>query len=90
MQESPSTKEHPMTDPYRIVDVSAAPQAMRPTGDREGVLRPLLWVLLVISLAGNVVVASAGLNVFIGAGFGALVLVFGTALVVHHFRNRRS
>ena len=79
-----------MTDLYRIDDVSQAPQAVRPTGDHTGALRPLLWVLLVISLTGNVVASAASLSVFVGAGFGLLVLTFGTALAVHHYRHRRS
>jgi hypothetical protein len=87
---SPPTKEHTMTDPYRIADIPAAPQAMRPTGDHKGVLRPLLWVLLVISATGNVVASGAGLDVLVGVGFGLLTLTFGTALAVHHYRNRRS
>lgn len=51
--------------------------------------RPVLWVLLVISAAANIVTSTSNLNVLIGIGFGLLTLAFGGALVLHHHRNRR-
>jgi len=48
-----------------------------------------LWLVLVVSLAANVVSSAIGLNVFIGSGFGLVALASGVALVVHHYRHRR-
>ncbi|GAB2934852.1 hypothetical protein [Streptomyces heilongjiangensis] len=64
--------------------VSASPPAVRASGPR-----PLLWLLLVVSLACNVVSSTAGYTwLGIGAGLGALAS--GTALIAHHYRHRRS
>lgn len=49
----------------------------------------MLWLLLVISAAGNVVTSNAGVNVMIGIGFGAVTVACGVALGVHHYRHRR-
>jgi hypothetical protein len=78
-----------MTDPYRIIEPSGTPQAMPPTRDGGGVVRPLLWLVLVISLAGNVVTSSMSISAFIGIGFGLLTLSCGVALVVDHYRRGR-
>ncbi|HTI22103.1 MAG TPA: hypothetical protein VL652_14000 [Kutzneria sp.] len=50
--------------------------------------RIILWVLLLISAVGNVVMSASGLHVLIGIGFGLLTLGFATALVVDHRRRR--
>jgi len=50
--------------------------------------RIVLWVLLLISAVGNVVMSASGLHVLVGIGFGLLTLGFGTALVVDHRRRR--
>jgi hypothetical protein len=52
-------------------------------------VRPLLWVLLVISLTGNAVTSTAGVNVAISAGFGAVALACIVGLIVHHYQHRR-
>jgi hypothetical protein len=78
--EAPERKEYTVTDPYRIPDT--------PPAHRGGV-RPLLWLLLVISAAANAVASTTGVNVFVGAGFGLITLACATALIVHHYRNRR-
>ncbi|MFF7653194.1 hypothetical protein ACFZCY_25785 [Streptomyces sp. NPDC007983] len=79
-------------DPYRGF---AAPQAPRPErsgdGDGTGLVRPVLWLLLVVFAVANMVTSSVGgLNVFVGIGFGLATLACGIALVVHHRRQRRS
>ncbi|MGH3379920.1 MAG: hypothetical protein ACRDP6_34840 [Actinoallomurus sp.] len=75
-----------MTDVYRITD---GPDSPPPATARKGILRPMLWLLLVIGAAGNVVTSSAGLSVFLSAAFGLVTLGLGTALAVHHYRGRR-
>jgi hypothetical protein len=75
-----------VTDPYRIFD--SPPRPTQHASTRGAAVRPLLWLLLVISAAANVVASTADL-VFVGAGFGVVTLVCAAALVVHHYRRRR-
>ena len=59
------------------------------TGDRPGgMLRPLLWFVLVVSAALNAVFSSTGQHILVGAGFGLVTLASVTALIVHHYRHR--
>jgi hypothetical protein len=78
--------EQAMTDPYRIGETSDRPQAIRSPGS---IMRPVLWVLLVISGACNVVTSSMNISVLIGIAFGLFTLACGAALVVDHYRRRR-
>ena len=55
-----------------------------------GVLRPVLWLLLIVSAAANATVSAAGANVLAGIGFGLITLACATALVVHHYRHREQ
>jgi hypothetical protein len=80
------SKEHIMTtDPYRITEAPQAP----PPGSRGGVVRPVLWLLLVLSAAGNIATSSTGVNVVVSSAFGLVTLGLGIALVLQHYRNRR-
>ncbi|MEV6850107.1 hypothetical protein [Actinoplanes sp. NPDC051411] len=58
------------------------------TGTRRGVLRPILWLGLVLGAAANAVVSSAGGSPFAGSAFGAVALAFAVTLIVHHYRTR--
>lgn len=78
-----------MNDPYRIADVEPAPVGVRNRERRGGFVRPLLWVLLVVSGAANSVTSFGGVNVWIHLGFGVVTLLCVVALVVHHLRGRR-
>jgi hypothetical protein len=49
----------------------------------------VLWLLLVISAAGDIATSSTGVNVAVSSAFGAVTLGLGIALVVQHYRNRR-
>ena len=73
-----------MTDPYRI----SAPAEASTEG--RGLFRPVLWLVLVLSTAANVVTSNIGLHPLIGASFGAVTLGCIAALVTHHYRRRRS
>jgi hypothetical protein len=70
-----------MTDPYRF----------SPTEHRGGrtLLRPILWLLLVVSAAANAVASASGLTPLVGIGFGMVTLACVAALTVHHYRHRR-
>jgi hypothetical protein len=61
-------------DPYRI------------TG-RRGLLRPVLWLVLVVSAAANTASSTADLTPLVGVGFGVVTLACVVALVVHHYRH---
>jgi hypothetical protein len=77
-----------MTDPYRI---SATPSPASAAGaESRGLFRPVLWVVLVVSTAANVVTSSIGLHPLVGASFGAVTLGCIAALIIHHYRHRRS
>jgi hypothetical protein len=78
-----------MTDPYRIPDAPAEPRPASPASARRGAVRSLLWLVLVISLAGDVVASTADL-VVVGSGFGLVALGCVVGLVVQHVRRRRS
>lgn len=77
-----------MTDPYNIPDASRT--SHRPVPARPGALRPVLWLVLAVSVAVNVATSAAGVNMMISAGFGLIVLACATALIVDHVRGRRS
>ncbi|MFF0467366.1 hypothetical protein ACFYPX_08105 [Micromonospora zamorensis] len=72
-----------MTDPYRITEAPvAAPK--KPVG----LLRPLLWLVLFISAAANVVLSTAADNPWISSAFGLVAVLCAVTLLVHHRRNR--
>lgn len=72
-----------------ITDTASQPAASQPIPSASrGYLRPVLWLLLVISVTCNVVTSASSL-VLASIGFGVLTLSFGAALAVHHYRGRR-
>ncbi|MCA2214247.1 hypothetical protein [Jidongwangia harbinensis] len=61
------------------------------TGNQHGtVLRPVLWVVLVISAALNAVFSSTLENPLVGVAFGLVALSAIAGLVVHHYRHRQD
>ncbi|WP_051753563.1 hypothetical protein [Streptosporangium amethystogenes] len=72
-----------MTDPHHVLDTS---ETARPVG----MLRPVLWFLLVVSAALNMVTSSIDVGIFVGIGFGLVALACATTLIVHHYRYRRT
>jgi hypothetical protein len=76
-----------MTDRYRI----APPETSdAPHGDRGGMLRPALWLLLILSAAANATASTVGANPLAGVGFGLITVACTVALVVHHYRHRNT
>ncbi|MEU8312589.1 MULTISPECIES: hypothetical protein [unclassified Micromonospora] len=51
-------------------------------------MRPLLWLVLIVSVAANVTLSSLLDNPWAGSAFGALALASGVALAMNHYRNR--
>jgi hypothetical protein len=73
-----------MSDPYRIHE---ADQPSSPAAARAAWTRPLLWIVLAVSAALNVVTSTV--DVVVGAAFGVVALACIAALVVQHYRLRR-
>ncbi|HEV7963580.1 MAG TPA: hypothetical protein VGP57_13655 [Actinoplanes sp.] len=59
-------------------------------GTRNGLLRPVLWLVLVLSAAANAVTSTIGINPLVGIGFGLVTLGCATTLIVHHYQHRRA
>lgn len=78
-----------MNDPYRITDIERAPAEAPAPVRRGGFVRPLLWVLLVVSGAANSVTSFGGVHAWIHLGFGVVTLLCVVALVMHYLRGRR-
>ncbi|MGW1680600.1 hypothetical protein [Saccharopolyspora sp. NPDC002376] len=79
-----------MTDSDRIAESSEPQRTTRPTDARAGRLRPLLWLVLVISASANLVLWSTSSGVLIGLWFGLLTALSGMGLIVHHYHHRRG
>lgn len=77
-----------MTDPYRLSG-SSDPHSERHQAPGQ-VLRSVLWLILLVSLAANATAALLGVTPLVGAGFGAVALGSIAALIVHHYRTRRG
>ena len=75
-----------MTDRYRLTPSETAGTPDRAA--RGGLLRPVLWALLIVSAAANATVNTTGGNAFLGVGLGLVTLACAAALVVHHYRHR--
>jgi hypothetical protein len=55
----------------------------------RGNLRLLLWLVLAVSVAGNVATtASSGITLLVNIGLGMAAVASGVTLVVLHYRNR--
>lgn len=52
-------------------------------------IRPVLWLILIVSAAANSVLSSLG-AMLAGMVFGAIALASAVTLIVHHYRHRRS
>lgn len=72
-----------MNDDYRISRTPAA-SADAP---RDGV-RPVLWLVLIVSAAANVVASTAVGNLWVSSAFGAVALACAGVLIGRHYRNR--
>lgn len=58
------------------------------SSDSGKFLRPLLCLLLAISVTGNVIASAANLMV-VNIAFGLLALATGGTLVAQHYRSRK-
>jgi hypothetical protein len=76
-----------MADPYRIAEETPS---SRPDDSGSGLLRPVLWLLLIVSAAANGLSSAIGLHALVGIGFGLITLACIAVLVVHHYRNRNA
>jgi Flp pilus assembly protein TadB len=78
-----------VADPYRISPAPEPPRTTASSGYR-GLLRPVLWLVLIASAAANGISSTIGLRPLVGIGFGLVTLACTAALVVHHYRYRRG
>ncbi|GLY68150.1 hypothetical protein [Amycolatopsis taiwanensis] len=78
-----------MTDPDRSTENPGAHRERQPTTG-AGRLRPLLWLVLIVGVSGELVVSPTSLDVRIGFGFGVLIVLSGIGLIVHHYHHRRG
>jgi hypothetical protein len=60
-----------------------------PSVRHGGALRPVLWLLLVLSAAGNAAASSGALNLALHAAFGVAALLCAAALTIQYVRTRR-
>lgn len=72
-----------MTDPYRISDAPAPATTPSTTGR----LRPVLWLVLILSLAANATASALGATL-VSIAFGVVTLGSAAALVVDHYQRR--
>jgi heme A synthase len=77
-----SSKEHTMADTYST-------QAPQPAKIPNGKVRPLLWLVLVISGVVNVVTSVTIGSTLIANAFGLIALASIVALINYHYRHRR-
>jgi len=72
-----------MSDPYRITEKSTAAPA-----NPGGRVRMLLWLVLWVAAAANVVLSTAVGNLWASSVCGAVALACVAALIIHHYRHR--
>jgi len=77
-----------MADPYRSTPTPESPRIAAYSG-RRGLLRPVLWLVLIVSAAANGISSTIGLHPVVGIGSGLVTLACIAALVVHHYQHRR-
>ncbi|MEH0829942.1 MULTISPECIES: hypothetical protein [Micromonospora] len=70
-----------MNDLDRTAETTAAPTPVTR-------MRPLLWLVLIVSVGANVTLSNVLDNPWAGSAFGALALACGVTLAVNHYRNR--
>jgi hypothetical protein len=51
--------------------------------------RAVLWLMLTVAVAANLVASAAG-SFVVGSAFGAVAIASGAALAVNHYKHRRS
>lgn len=71
-------------DPYRLTD-QTTPEPQHTGTDRT---RLALWIALVVAAGLNAALSTV--NVWLGTGFGVIVLALGTALIVNYRGKRKA
>ncbi|MEV6167936.1 hypothetical protein AB0L99_06880 [Streptomyces sp. NPDC051954] len=75
------------TDPYRITTDTKSPQQRALSGG--DLARTILWVVLVISVVGNMAASYTGAATHIHLASGTVTALCATALVIQRLRGRR-
>ncbi|TYB44056.1 hypothetical protein [Actinomadura chibensis] len=79
-----------MNDSHGRSETTSPAAAGASPSARSRAVRPVLWVLLVIFAAGDMVLSRLDANVAVDAAFGLATMACATCLIVHHYRNRRG
>ncbi|WP_030911055.1 hypothetical protein [Streptomyces sp. NRRL F-5126] len=77
------------TDPYRLTPGGKRDDAPERTGGGAGVVRALLWVVLVVSVVGNTVASAVGGGTGVHLAAGAVTVLCAALLVVGRVRRNR-
>ncbi|MET9258952.1 hypothetical protein [Amycolatopsis sp. NPDC004079] len=83
-----------MKDPYRFDDgvtrkhTTPDNRSVRQSGGGSVALRAGLWLLLVLSAAGNAVASLGSMDTLIRLAFGVVTVLCIIGLIVHHVRHR--
>jgi hypothetical protein len=75
-----------MNDPYRLT--TGTPGSPGSSAAKAGVLRPFLWVVLVISAIGNAVASYGGATTQAHLAFGVVTALCVAVLVAHRLLRR--
>ena len=79
-----------MTDHSRTSEGPPPADPARHAAPRGGLLRPALWLLLIVSAAANAASSLLDLHPLVGIGFGVVTLGCIAALIARHYRSRRA
>lgn len=52
-------------------------------------LRPVLWLVLVVSGAANIITVPLEVHIVLDSALGLITVAAGVALIVDHYRHRR-
>lgn len=79
----------PYADPYRFAAADTLPGTQPPAVSRADVVRTLLWTVLVISAATNMVASYAAAGIWLNLASGLVTLLSAGTLVARKLRGRR-
>jgi hypothetical protein len=79
-----------MNDPHGRAEATAPAAAEASPNARSRAVRPVLWILLVIFAAADMVLSRVDANMAVDAAFALATMAGATCQIVHHYRNRRG
>lgn len=70
-----------------MTSTQSNPQIPSPASSSR--LRPVLWLVLVVSGAANIITVPLEVDIVLDSALGLITVAAGVALVVDHYRHRR-